>query len=53
MDTDRFADGLVFKRLDERGKVFIEYMPIEKTWKPIVGKNYMVIHPLSIKQKQA
>ncbi|EMY68295.1 GNAT family N-acetyltransferase [Leptospira vanthielii] len=43
---DRFDDGLVFKRLDERGKVFIEYMPIEKVWKPIVGKNFMVIHCL-------
>lgn len=43
---ERFADGLVFKRLDARGKVFIEYMPIEKVWKPIVGKNYMAINCL-------
>jgi ribosomal protein S18 acetylase RimI-like enzyme len=43
---ERFKDGLVFKRLDERGKVFIEYMPIEKVWKPIVGKNYMAINCL-------
>ncbi|MCW7481197.1 GNAT family N-acetyltransferase [Leptospira kanakyensis] len=43
---DRFDEGLIFKRLDERGKVFIEYMPIEKVWKPIVGKNFMVIHCL-------
>ncbi|MCD4670335.1 MAG: GNAT family N-acetyltransferase, partial [Actinomycetia bacterium] len=25
---ERFNDGLVFKRLDDRGKIFIEYMPI-------------------------
>ncbi len=41
-----FDNGLVFKRLDQRGKVFIEYSPIEKTWKPIIGKNHMVINCL-------
>ena len=39
-------DGLVFKRFDERGKMFIEYMPVEKVWKPITGKNYYVINCL-------
>lgn len=43
---ERFKDGLVFKRFDQRGKIFIEYMPIEKVWKPIIGKNYMVINCL-------
>lgn len=43
---DSFEEGLVFKRLDERGKVFIEYIPVEKSWKPIGGKNFMVIHCL-------
>jgi len=42
----RFDEGLVFKRFSERGKFFIEYMPIEKVWKPITGKNYMVINCL-------
>ncbi len=46
-----FKDGLVFKRLDDRGKIFIEYMPIEKVWKPIVGKNYMVINCLWVSGK--
>jgi len=41
-----FKDGLVFKRLDERGKIFIEYIPIEKAWKPITGKNFLVINCL-------
>lgn len=47
----RFDDGLVFKRLDERGKIFIEYMPIEKVWKPIVGQNFMVINCLWVSGK--
>lgn len=42
----RFDEGLVFKRFDQRGKLFIEYMPIEKAWKPILGSNYMVINCL-------
>ncbi len=47
----KFAEGLVFKRLDERGKIFIEYMPIEKVWKPIKGKNFMVINCLWVSGK--
>jgi len=43
---EQFKSGLRFKRLDERGKVFIEYMPIESVWKPLIGKNYMVINCL-------
>lgn len=43
---EQFKSGLRFKRLDERGKVFIEYMPIESVWKPLVGHNYMVINCL-------
>lgn len=41
-----FQDGLIFKRLDARGKVFIEYMPIEKAWKPVTGNNFMMINCL-------
>ena len=41
---DRFADGLVFKKLDARGKVFIEYIPAEKAWCPISAPNYMYIN---------
>lgn len=43
---DRFDDGLKFIRLDERGKFFVEYMPIEKVWKPLIGSNYNVINCL-------
>lgn len=43
---DQFRDGLVFKRLDARGKVFIEYIPVERVWKPVIGQNFMAIHCL-------
>ncbi|MEG0270770.1 MAG: GNAT family N-acetyltransferase [Clostridia bacterium] len=41
---ERFADGLVFKKLDVRGKVFIEYIPAEKAWCPITAPNFMHIN---------
>lgn len=41
-----FNDGLVFKRFDNRGKIFIEYIPIEKAWKPVKGDNFMLINCL-------
>ncbi|GAA0736091.1 YoaP domain-containing protein [Clostridium oceanicum] len=40
----RFKDGLVFKKLDERGKVFIEYIPADKAFAPIVAENYIYIN---------
>lgn len=48
---ERFKDGLIFKRLDDRGKIFIEYMPIEKVWKPLIGKNFMIINCLWVSGK--
>lgn len=33
----RMADGLRFVKLDQRGKVFIEYLPAEKAWMPLAG----------------
>ena len=33
-----------FQKLDVRGKVFIEYVPIEKSWLPLSGSNFMVIN---------
>ena len=40
---DRFDDGLVFLKSAERGKCFIEYLPAEKAWNPIVADGYMHI----------
>lgn len=41
---NQFDDGYVFKKLDVRGKVFIEYVPAEKAWLPIDAPNYMLIN---------
>lgn len=39
-----FTDGYIFKRLDARAKVFIEYGPAEKGWVPIIAPNYLLIN---------
>jgi hypothetical protein len=41
-----FDSGLVFRKLDARGKVFIEYAPAEAAWRPVVAPGYLVIHCL-------
>ncbi len=41
--AERFDDGLVFKKGDVRGKCFIEYIPAEKAWAPIIAEGYMYI----------
>jgi len=40
----RFEEGLVFFRSAERGKCFIEYIPAENAWVPIVAPEYMFIN---------
>lgn len=42
--TERMDEGLVFYRLNERAKVFIEYLPAEMAWVPIQAPNYMYIN---------
>ena len=41
---ERFEEGLVFKKGDVRGKVFIEYIPAENAWCPIDADGYMFIN---------
>lgn len=41
---ERFPDGLTFRKLDARGKVFIEYIPAEHAWLPILADGYMHIN---------
>lgn len=43
---ERFPEGLVFRKLDVRGKAFIEYAPGEKAWRPVVADGWLVIHCL-------
>ena len=42
----KLKDGHVFRKLNARGKIFIEYEPIETAWAPVLGKNYMYIYCL-------
>ena len=42
----KLEDGHVFRKLNARGKIFIEYEPIETAWVPINGSNYMYIYCL-------
>lgn len=48
---DRMNEGLVFYRLNERAKVFIEYLPSEMAWAPIDAPNYMYIDCLWVSGK--
>ena len=41
---NEFENGYVFRRLDERAKVFIEYGPAEKAWVPVNAPNYLMIN---------
>ena len=45
---ERFDEGLVFYRSEERGKCFIEYMPAENAWVPIAADGWLYINCLWI-----
>ena len=42
--TKEFNNGYVFRRINERAKVFIEYEPAENAWTPITVPNYLNIN---------
>lgn len=39
-----FENGYVFRRLDERAKVFIEYGPAETAWVPVDAPGYLLVN---------
>ena len=41
--AERFDEGLVFLKSVERGKCFIEYIPAENAWVPLIADDYMYI----------
>ncbi len=41
--SNEFEKGYLFRRIDARAKVFIEYGPAESCWMPISAPNYLVI----------
>lgn len=43
---ERIKEGHVFRKLNAKGKIFIEYAPLEKAWVPIEGENYIYIYCL-------
>lgn len=43
---ERIAEGHVFRKLNEKGKVFIEYAPLETAWVPVQGDRYIYIYCL-------
>lgn len=48
--SDRFDDSLVFLKSTERGKCFIEYIPAENAWNPILADEYMYIDFTAVKE---
>ncbi len=44
--AERLGEGHVMRKLDEKGKVFIEYAPLEKAWAPVIGDNFIYIYCL-------
>ena len=44
--SGRLAEGHVFRKLDEKATVFIEYAPLETAWTPIIGDNYFYLYCL-------
>ena len=43
---EKLKDGHVFRKLNARGKIFIEYEPLETAWVPVSGDNYEYIYCL-------
>ena len=44
--SDRLSEGHVFRKLNAKATVFIEYAPLETAWVPITGNNYYYIYCL-------
>lgn len=44
--ADRIPEGHVFRKLQAKGKVFIEYAPLETAWVPVVGDDYLYVYCL-------
>lgn len=43
---NRIKEGHTFRKLNQQGKVFIEYAPLECSWIPIEGENFYYIYCL-------
>ena len=44
--SNRLNEGHVFRKLNDRATVYIEYAPLETAWTPIEGNNYIYLYCL-------
>ena len=44
--SERLKEGHVFRKLNERATVMIEYAPLETAWVPVTGDNYIFLYCL-------
>jgi hypothetical protein len=44
--SDRLKEGHIFRKLNAKATVFIEYAPLETAWVPIIGNNYYYLYCL-------
>lgn len=44
--SHRLSQGHVFRKLNAKGCVFIEYAPLETAWVPMIGANFLYIYCL-------
>lgn len=44
--SERLNEGHVFRKLNEKATVFIEYAPLESAWVSVVGDNYYYLYCL-------
>lgn len=49
--SDRLEEGHVFRKLNIKAPVFIEYAPLETAWVPIIGDNFYYIYCLWSEKK--
>ena len=42
----RLSEGHVFRKLNAKATVFIEYAPLETAWVPVIGNNYYYVYCL-------
>lgn len=50
--ADRLTEDHVFRKLNAKAQVFIEYAPLEKAWVPIEGDNFVYIYCLWVDGKE-
>ena len=44
--SERLSEGHIFRKLNAKATVFIEYAPLEIAWVPIIGNNYYYLYCL-------